>query len=99
MVKVNFNESYKDYAGKEIKDNVGKVQMIKDSVCKCLYSSGEGITSEEKYEAYKLMMRIIPSAGEMDIEDTESVLIKKICDKTLTSGAYGQIVELLKGSK
>lgn len=97
-MKVNFNVSFKDYQGEDVKDpNTGKVQYLKDLICAHLFSSGENLSAEEKYEAYKLMVRISPSLNAIEIEDKESVLIKKVCEKKLTAGAYGQVVELLKG--
>ena len=42
-------------------------------------------------------MRISPSNEAIEIEDKDSVLIKRVCEKALTVGAYGQVVELLKG--
>ena len=78
-----------------MKDEFGKVQIIKDIVCARLYSSGGEMNEDEKYESYKLMTRINAADGDMDISDKESLLIKKCCNKTLTAGAFGQIFELL----
>lgn len=78
-----------------MKDEFGKVQVIKDVVCARLYSSGDEMNEDEKYESYKLMTRINAADGDMDISDKESVLIKKCCNKTLTAGAFGQIFDLL----
>ena len=78
-----------------MKDEFGKVQIIKDIVCARLYSSGDEMNEDEKYESYKLMTRINAADGDMDISDKESVLIKKCCNKTLTAGAFGQIFDLL----
>lgn len=78
-----------------MKDEFGKVQVIKDIVCARLYSSGDEMNEDEKYESYKLMTRINAADGDMDISDKESVLIKKCCNKTLTAGAFGQIFDLL----
>lgn len=78
-----------------MKDEFGKVQIIKDIVCARLYSSGDEMNEDEKYESYKLMTRINAADGDMDISDKESLLIKKCCNKTLTAGAFGQIFELL----
>lgn len=97
-MKVNFNKTFKDYQGIEIEDpNTGKAQSLKDIICARLFSAGENISADEKYEAYKLMVRISPSRAAIEIEDKDSILIKKVCEKGLTAGAYGQIVELLNG--
>lgn len=78
-----------------MKDEFGKVQVIKDIVCARLYSSGDEMNEDEKYESYKLMTRINAADGDMDISDKESILIKKCCNRTLTAGAFGQIFDLL----
>lgn len=98
IMKVNFNVSFKDYQGKEVENpKTGEIQSLKDLICAQLFSSGENLSAEEKYEAYKLMVRISPSNEAIEIEDKDSVLIKRVCEKALTVGAYGQVVELLKG--
>lgn len=94
-MKVNFNKPLKDFRGEDMKDEFGKVQIIKDIVCARLYSSGDEMNEDEKYESYKLMTRINAADGDMDISDKESLLIKKCCNKTLTAGAFGQIFDLL----
>ena len=94
-MKVNFNKPLKTFKGEDMKDEVGKVQIIKDIVCARLYSSGDEMNEDEKYESYKLMTRINAADGDMDISDKESLLIKKCCNKTLTAGAFGQIFDLL----
>lgn len=94
-MKVNFNKPLKTFRGEDMKDELGKVQIIKDIVCARLYSSGDEMNEDEKYESYKLMTRINAADGDMDISDKESVLIKKCCNKTLTAGAFGQIFDLL----
>ena len=94
-MKVNFNKPLKTVRGEDMKDEFGKVQIIKDIVCARLYSSGDDMNQDEKFEAYNLMTRINAAEGELDISDKESVLIKKCCDKTLTAGAFGQIFNIL----
>lgn len=95
VMKVNFNKPLKTFKGNDMEDEFGKVQTIKDIVCARLYSSGEDMSEDEKYECYKLMTRISAADGDMDISDKESLLIKKCCNKTLTAGAFGQIFDLL----
>lgn len=95
VMKVNFNKPLKTFKGEDMKDEFGKVQIIKDIVCARLYSSGDDMNQDEKFEAYNLMTRINAAEGELDISDKESVLIKKCCDKTLTAGAFGQIFNIL----
>ena len=94
-MKVNFNKNLKNFDGTDMRDNSGEVKVIKDVVCSRLYSSGDDMTQDEKFEAYNLMTRINAAEGELDISNKESVLIKKCCDKTLTAGAFGQIFNIL----
>lgn len=96
MAKVNFNKVLKDCFGKDIVVN-GEPQNLKEAVCIRLFSAGEGFSDEEKWNAYKVMNRIAASDGTVEIEDKESVLIKKICGRTLTAGSYGQLVDALTG--
>ncbi|WP_195375347.1 hypothetical protein [Parabacteroides leei] len=109
-MKVNFNKVLKDYKGDEVYKNVEVIkdgkkevekqpQLIKDFVCQSLYTCGEGLTQEEKYLSYTLTLRIIPSVEDIEISSEEGTLIKKVCDKYLTAGAYGQVVELIEGGK
>lgn len=95
-MKVDFNVKAKDFQGNILKDNGNEIVM-KDMVGKYLYSCGEGFSADEKYEAYKLMQKIMASDGIIELEDKDSILIKKACEKFLSAGGYGQIVELLKG--
>ena len=95
VMKVKFNKPQQTFKGEDMKDEFGKVQIIKDIVCARLYSSGDDMNQDEKFEAYNLMTRINAAEGELDISDKESVLIKKCCDKTLTAGAFGQIFNIL----
>lgn len=89
-MKVNFNQSFKDYKGEETK------QVIKDTVCQCLYSCADGFSADEKFRAYTLTLLIIPSTGEMELSPEDATLIKRICERSLTAGGYGQIAELLR---
>lgn len=90
-MKVNFNQSFKNYKGEKSE------QVIKDTVCQCLYNAGEGFTPEEKYKAYLLVTRISAAKKEVDLMAEDITLIKRICEKPLTAGGYGQIVELMEG--
>lgn len=96
-MKINLKGYLADFNGEDLVEN-GKTISIKDLVCKHLYN-GIGIKPEEakekKYAAYKIMCKIA-SSDICDITDEESILIKEICSKGMSVGAYGQLVELLK---
>lgn len=90
-MKVNLDKSFKNYKGEE------SGQVIKDTVCQCLYNAGEGFTPEEKYKAYLLVTRISAAKKDVDLMAEDITLIKRICEKPLTAGGYGQVVELMEG--
>lgn len=109
-MKVNFNKVLKDYKGQDsyrnvevIKDGKKEIEMqcqlIKDLVCQALFACSEGLTSDEKYRSYKLNLFIILSMEDIEISSEDATLIKKVCDKFLTAGAYGQVVDLIEGGK
>lgn len=89
-MKVNFNRTFLNYNGEDSR------QSIKDAVCKCLYSIGEGVSAEEKLMAYRLNLKIIPATEQVEITTEEASLIKRICEKTLVAGAYGQVVDIVE---
>ncbi len=99
-MKVNFNQSFKDFKGNEVKVN-GKTVMISDEVGKILFNMGTSgnspMSADEKYMAYKLCNRI-SQTGDVDITSEESVFILKACSESLTAGAYGQIRDLIENN-
>lgn len=100
MAKVNFNKNLKDFHGKDvISRETGKAESMKDLVCAKLFNAADGLTEDERMKAFFLMLRIAESSDAIEIEDTESVLIKRICEKQFTVGSWGQLVILLNGDK
>lgn len=93
-MKVNFNQSFKDFKGK------GIGVMISDEIGKILFnvsSSGNSpLTSDEKYMAYKLCNRI-SQGGETELTSEEAAFVVKVCGEYLTAGAYGQVRDLIEG--
>lgn len=94
-MKVNFNRRFKDFRGKETKEEIA------EKVAEALYSAGAipelAIKREDKFRAYKLCRRIMDSNGAVEITSEDATLIKDVCSKFLTAGAYGQIHELIEG--
>ena len=90
-MKVNFNKTFSTYNGEDSQ------QSIKDAVCKGLYAAGDGVSADDKMIAYRLNLKIIPATKEVEITTEEASLIKRLCEKTLVAGAYGQIVDLIEG--
>lgn len=96
-MKVNLNRKFRDFKGNETKE------VIADKVAEALYTAGAipewPIRREDKFRAYKLCQKIICSEGIIEIESEDATLIKSVCANFLTAGAYGQIHELIEGSK
>ena len=105
-MKVNFEVAVKDFQGQPVKETIKnekdgtveeKILLMEDLIGKYLYACGDGWSADKKYEAYKLLRKINAAKGGIEIIDKESLLIKEACEKFLSSGAYGQVCELLNG--
>lgn len=95
-MKVNFNQSFKDFKGNEVKVN-GQAVLILDEVGKILFNMGTSgnMSADEKYMAYKLCNKVC-QCGEIDLSAEEAAFIIKACGETLTAGAYGQVRDLIE---
>lgn len=93
-MKVNFNQSFKDFKGNKIgvtiADEVGKV-MFNIST-----TGNNPLSADEKYMAYKLCNKMC-AEGETEINADEAAFIVKVCGEYLTAGAYGQVRDLIEG--
>ena len=93
-MKVNFNQSFKDFKGKEIG------VMISDEIGKVLFnlstSNNTPLSADEKYMAYKLCNRI-SQGGETELTSEEAAFILRASGEFLTAGAYGQVRDLIEG--
>ena len=92
-MKVNFNQSFKDFKGNEIG------VMISDEIGKVLFnlstSNKTPLSADEKYMAYKLCNKVCGESAEISAE--ESAFILRVSGEFLTAGAYGQIRDLIEG--
>ena len=92
-MKVNFNQSFKDFKGNEIG------LMISDEIGKVLFnlstSNKTPLSADEKYMAYKLCNKVCN--GETEVSAEESAFILRVSGEYLTAGAYGQIRDLIEG--
>ena len=97
-MKVNLNQSFKDFKGNEVKVN-GQAVLISDEVGKILFNMGTSgntpLSSDEKYMAYKLCNKLCRS-GQIDLSTEEAAFIIKACGEQLTAGAYGQVRDLIE---
>lgn len=92
-MKVKFNQPFKDFKGNDIS------AIMSDELCKVLFnlctSNKAPISSDEKYMAYKLCVRI-HNNDEVELTCEEATFLLRICGETLTAGAYGQIRDLIE---
>lgn len=72
-------------------------QDMKDLVCKCLHACNEGFSAEDKYQAYKLGLRIIQSQGDVELASEEAAFIKRVSAHFMNAGPYGQVVDAVEG--
>ena len=97
-MKVNFNQSFKDFKGTEIKAG-GNPVLISDEVGKVLFNVGMTanvpLSADEKYMAYKLCNRIT-SGNEVELTMEEGAFVLRVCGEHMTAGAYGQIRDLIE---
>lgn len=92
-MKVNFNQSFKDFKGNEIG------VMISDEIGKVLFnlstSNKTPLSADEKYMAYKLCNKVC--SGETEVSAEEAAFILRVSGEFLTAGAYGQVRDLIEG--
>lgn len=93
-MKINFNQSFKDFKGNEIgvsiADEVGKLMFN-------LSTTGKNpMSADEKYMAYRICSKMCAD-GDAEISVDEAAFIVKVCGEYLTAGAYGQVKDLVEG--
>lgn len=92
-MEVKLNQKFIGFDGKELKGG----QTISDALGQALFSGiGVGNTPNDKYSAYKLCNKITSSKEMVELDIDERKLLKGVACASLTPGAYGQVVELLK---
>lgn len=95
-MKVNFNQSFKDFKGRAIG------QTIADEIGKVLFnvstSGNAPLSADEKYMAYKLCNRM-GAEGEVELNAEEAAFIIRICGEYFSAGAYGQVRDLIENNK
>lgn len=84
--------------GKTVMDGK-KDFLVSDRVATILFNLSrihdKPMTAEEKYQAYKLCTRITMNPSEVELDKEESDFIKEACADALSSGAYGQVVDII----
>ena len=99
MMKVNFNVPFKNYDGKDLVNQSGRPEMIKDIVAAALfngnslrYTGNPEEVSRKKQHAYALSQSVMSAVADID-EDDKELILESVSD--LTAGCYSQIVQLL----
>lgn len=112
-MKVNLNQSFLDFDGSELCEEVEvcrlgqtvkekKPVIIASELAKYLFL-GAGLTSDdkgnEKYQAYILSKRIMETKTPIQLSIEECALIKKVSLAVFSAGVYGQIMDLIEGKE
>ena len=94
MKTVDFNRKFKDYRGVEAGE-----ETVAEVLSKVLFNAGIPelpIEREDKFRAYKLSTKLISQNGIIEISEDDEAFLKTFCVTAFTTGAYGQIMDLLK---
>lgn len=100
-MKVNFNQPFTDYYGREVKNEKGSGRNIAESVCLQLFNlgqlCGQPVPAERKYMAHKLCRRIADNPECVELTTEEATFIKEVAAEAFNAGGYGQIVDIIEG--
>lgn len=101
---VNFKCDYKDCFGNQIMDETAKSETPKQIWRHLalqlfnLSTLGDApLPAEMKYKAYSLSLRIAASPETVEITTEEGSFLKDVCAVILSSGAYGQVEDIIEG--
>lgn len=92
-MKVNFTKKLRNFDGSETEKTVGHL-----TGCLLFGYNDANVSADKKYSAYKLMQRISQETTDCEISVEEASLIKEIAARSMSAGAYGQIVDLLENN-
>lgn len=102
-MKINFKKNFVDSFGCPIMEKKGG-QDIPQEMWKFLSVrlfnlstfGGNPLPPEKKYMAYDLSKRITEHPEEVECTTEEASFLKEVCGELLSSGAYGQVVDLIE---
>lgn len=99
-MRVNLKRPIVGLDRKPVPHKDGTPTMANEEVAVYLYNlsnvKGVNLTSEQKYRAYILCMRIASSPDCLELTTEEACLIKDVCCEKMSAGAYGQIVDMIE---
>lgn len=92
-MKADLNKHFKGIDGQDLPGGT-----MSEWLARGLFSgNGVGNSEEDKFAAYKLLNRLTnEGSGEMEFDKDERKLILAVACASLTPGAFGQVVELIK---
>lgn len=92
-MKVNLNKPFKGIDGQDMPGGT-MLELLERGL---FSGAGVGNNDEDKFAAYKLCNRLVnEGSGEMEFDKDERKLLRSVACASLTPGAFGQVVELLK---
>lgn len=98
-MKLNLKVNFKDAMGNPLVDKKGKA-LVSERVAVLLFNLSllheKPMTAEEKYLAYKLCTRIVQNPEEVEMDTSEAAFLKEVCAEAFSSGAYGQILDIIE---
>lgn len=97
-MKVNFNRVFVDNLGQEINEKRNIAEQLSMYLFNLSSLSGVPLPGDKKYTAYCLCRRISANPEDVDISTEEATFIKDVCADVLSSGAYGQVVDIIEGN-
>lgn len=103
-MKLNFDRNFTDCFGREIhNESTGKASNIGESLCMVIFNlntlGGQPMPPEKKYKAHRICRKIAATPGEVEITTEEATLLKEIASEAYSTGAYGQVVDIIEGNE
>lgn len=95
-MKVNFNKSFADCFGKELSEKKNVAEQLGMYLFNLSHLGGSPLSGEQKYMAYSLCRRICSNPDVVEMSTEEASFLKEVCAEVFSSGAYGQIVDIIE---
>lgn len=95
-MKVNFNRSFTDCFGQELSEKKNVAEQLGMFLFNLSSLGGSPLSGERKYTAYSLCRRICSNPDVVEMSTEEASFLKEVCAEVFSSGAYGQVVDLIE---
>lgn len=93
MKKINFNVPFKGISGEALLDHKGEGLMINNEVANQIYYH---FKTDKKLEAHSLALKLYNAKGEVEVTDTEKLLLRGVAEQCFNIGCAAQIIELVQ---